>query len=353
MRLILSALLTFGIANLLQAAETGKVVIAHRGASGYLPEHTLEAKALAFAQGADFIEQDVVMTRDDQLVVIHDLTLERTTDVATVFPDRAREDGSFYVIDFTLQELRQLVVSEGFRNQGGSVVGNFPQRFPAGESRFAIHTLQEELELIAGLEQSTGRKAGIYPELKSPWFHHQHGKDLAKTVLHVLKDYGYDSRHDAVYLQSFDHAELLRLRNELMPALDMDLKLVQLVAENEWRETYERDDSGEWQPYDYQWMLTSDGLQQLARVVDGVGPSFSALVTVGGNRARPNAVVGEAHSAGLQVHPFTFRKDRGQVPPYAGSFEALVEFFLYEVGVDGVFTDFPDEALRVVQAHNR
>src|SRR5688572_33212284 len=111
MRRILSvSLIALGLANMSLAAEADKLVVAHRGASGYLPEHTLEAKVLAFAQGADFIEQDVVMTRDDQLVVIHDLTLERTTNVATVFPGRAREDGSYYVIDFTLPELRQLVV---------------------------------------------------------------------------------------------------------------------------------------------------------------------------------------------------------------------------------------------------
>src|SRR5687768_6216800 len=112
------------------AQPTDKLVIAHRGASGYLPEHRLEAKVLAFAQGADFIEQDVVMTQDDELVVFHDLTLERTTDVASRFPGRAQQDGSYYVIDFTLAELRQLQVSEGFRIVNGSPIANFPDRFP-------------------------------------------------------------------------------------------------------------------------------------------------------------------------------------------------------------------------------
>lgn len=141
----------------LQAAE--KLVVAHRGASGYLPEHTLEAKVLAFAQGADYLEQDVVMTRDDRLVVFHDLTLERMTDVATVYPGRARADGSWYLIDFTLEELRRLAVHEG---------SALPGRFPAQTGGFALHTLEEELALVAGLEQSTGRRVVIYPELKSP-----------------------------------------------------------------------------------------------------------------------------------------------------------------------------------------
>jgi glycerophosphoryl diester phosphodiesterase len=352
MRLLLSLILViFPGATALLAAEPDKLVIAHRGASGYLPEHTLEAKVLAFAQGADFIEQDVVMTRDDALVVMHDLTLERTTNVASVFPGRARDDGGYYVIDFTLQELRQLDVSEGAHQEGDARVANFPQRFPVGHTRFAIHTLQEELELTAGLAHSTGRTVGIYPELKSPWFHHQHGKDLAAAVLRTLKAYGYDSRDDAVYIQSFDHAELLRLRNELLPGLGMDVKLVQLIAENDWLETYERDGSGAWKPYDYSWMLTAEGLQTLATLVDGVGPSFGALVEADQRHATPNAIVGLAHAAGLQVHPFTFRKDAGQIPAYADSLPGLIEFFLYDVGVDGVFTDFPDEAVRVIQNH--
>ena len=148
-------LLLFGSLGMSRLLAAEPLVIAHRGASGYLPEHTLESKVLAFAQGADFIEQDVVMTRDDQLVVIHDLTLERTTDVAALFPGRARADGSYYVIDFTLEELRRLAVSEGRRQDGQA---QYPQRFPAGTSRFGLHTLEEELELIRGLEQSTGRR---------------------------------------------------------------------------------------------------------------------------------------------------------------------------------------------------
>ena len=228
-------------ATALMAQNPDKLVIAHRGASGYLPEHTLEAKVMAFAQGADFIEQDVVMTQDDQLIVFHDLTLERTTDVATRFPQRARPDGSFYVIDFTLAELRQLQVSEGFTMKEGNAVPNYPVRFPVLTSRFGIHTLQEELELIQGMNHSTGKNIGIYPELKSPWFHHQHDKDIATAVLQVLKTYGYVKRDAPIFLQSFDYVELVRVHDELMPALGMDLPLVQLIADNSWLETYALD----------------------------------------------------------------------------------------------------------------
>lgn len=334
------------------AQHSNKLVIAHRGASGYLPEHTLEAKAMAFAQGADYIEQDVVMTHDDELIVFHDLTLERTTDVASQFPDRARNDGSYYVIDFTLHELRQLHVSEGFRMIDGTPAANFPARFPIQTSRFGIHTLQEELELIQGLNHSTGNNIGIYPELKSPWFHHQHGKDIATAVLEVLKTYGYVNRESKIFLQSFDYVELVRVHDELLPALGMDLPLVQLIANNLWFETFAQDKNGIWLPYDYSWMHTADGLQTLARVATGIGPDLDMLVestSVAGN-IRPTPLLGAAHTAGLQVHAYTFRADAGQIPAYAESFADLVKIFCFTVGIDGVFTDFPDQAIRVLDA---
>jgi glycerophosphoryl diester phosphodiesterase len=160
-----------------------KVVVAHRGASGYLPEHTLEAKAMAYAMGADYIEQDVVMTKDDELIVIHDITLDRTTDVAEKFPGRARADGRHYAIDFTLAEIRTLALSEGAYMVNGERQQGLQRAFPMGKSIFRIATLAEELELIQGLNVSTGRDIGIYPEIKSPEFHLAEGKDLGRAVV--------------------------------------------------------------------------------------------------------------------------------------------------------------------------
>src|SRR5690606_16576912 len=161
---------------------------------GYLPEHTLAAKALAHAQGADYLEQDLVMTRDDELIVMHDLFLDRVTDVALRYPGRARPDGHFYAIDFTLEEIRGLPVSEPFRPgpEGGQAW--YPTRFPLWQSRFHLHTFAEEIELIQGLNATSGRQAGIYPEIKGPWFHLQQGKDPSVAVLQVLRRYGYTRR---------------------------------------------------------------------------------------------------------------------------------------------------------------
>ncbi len=313
-----------------------KIVVAHRGASGYLPEHTLEAKVLAHAQGADYIEQDVVMTRDDALVVLHDLTLDRVTDVAQHFPGRARSDGAFYAIDFTLAELRQLQVTESPQAES---------RFPAGQSRFGIHTLAEEIELIQGLNHSTGRETGLYVEIKSPWFHHQEGKDAATAILTVLKNYGYNAMTDKVFLQTFDFNELVRIHDELLPAMDMAIPLVQLIAQNEWQETFALE-AGEWRPYEYNWMLEAGGMAKLSTYANGVGPSLEMIVTAdsapGDIHFTP--LVERAHAAGLQVHPYTFRRDPGRMPAYADNFEELLRLFLDEAGVDGVFTDFPDLA---------
>lgn len=252
------------------AQTNSKVVIAHRGASGYLPEHTLPAKAMAYAQGADFLEQDLVMTKDNQLVVLHDHYLDRVTDVADRFPDRARADGRYYAIDFTLDEIKSLKFTEGFDIVDGKKVQSYPNRFPMGTSDFRVHTFQEEIEFIQGLNKSTGKNIGIYPEIKSPWFHQQEGKDISTRTLEVLKDYGYTTKDANVYLQCFDANELKRIKNTLQPKLGMDLKLIQLIAYTDWNETQEQKPDGSWVNYSYDWMFEPDSMKEVAKYADGI-----------------------------------------------------------------------------------
>ena len=319
------------------AQSSAKVVVAHRGASGYLPEHTLPAKAMAYAMGADYVEQDVVMTKDDQLIVIHDITLDRTTDVAAKFPGRARADGGHYAVDFTLAEILSLDITEGMSEEDGSRQVDYPARFPAGKSIFKIHTLAQEIEFVQGLNKSTGRDVGIYPEIKSPGFHLAEGKDLGRAVLEVLKRYGYTSKSEKVFVQTFEFAELKRLHDELMPALGIDLKLVQLL------------DGGE----ENEWMQSADGMREIAQYADGVGPEKSMIVDRDSMPGKPmiSDLVKLAHTNGMQVHPYTFRLDPGQVPAYASSFEQMLEIFYFQADVDGVFTDFPDRAVEFLQSH--
>lgn len=299
------------------------IVIAHRGASGYLPEHTLEAKALAYGLGADYLEQDVVATRDSRLVVLHDLHLDDVTDVARRFPDRHRADGLHYAIDFDLEELRQLAVSE--RRKPGSASARFPNRFPPDAALFKIATLDQELAFVAGLNRSMRRTVGIYPEIKHPRWHREHGVDLAKLLLEALSAHGYESTESAAYVQCFDADELRRVREEL----GCRLKLVQLVGEE-----------AEYAP-----LLTAEGLGRVARYADALGSSYKQLVAGPSFPLRRSALADSAKGAGLSLHPYTFRRD--DLPAYATDFEELLRAFFRDIGVDGLFCDQPDIAVRV------
>lgn len=333
------------------AVPHDKIIIAHRGASGYLPEHTLESKALAFAQGADYLEQDLAMSKDDHLIVIHDHFLDGLTDVAKKFPDRAREDGRYYVMDFTLDELKSLEMTENFTtDEHGEQKAVYPGRFPLWKSHFTLHTFEEELEFIQGLEKSTGRSVGIYPEIKAPWLHHQNGKDIARKTLEVLKKYGYDSRDDRVYLQTFDYNELRRIKQELLPALGMDVKLVQLVAYSDWGETQEQNEQGEWVNYNYDWMFEAGAMSKIAEDADGVGPGWYMLIDE--QASKPGAVVlsnlpAEIEASGMELHPYTVRKDA--LPEYVSSMEEMLDILLNRAKCSGVFTDFPDIAVKFVE----
>ncbi|MGD0958838.1 MAG: glycerophosphodiester phosphodiesterase [Methylomonas sp.] len=301
------------------------ITIAHRGASGYLPEHTLAGKVLAYGMGADFIEQDVLITKDNQAVVLHDLYLEAVTDVADIFPGRSRTDGHFYVIDFSLSELRALNIHERVDPKSGVLA--FPGRFPLNGARFQIATLEEEIALIQGLNKSSGKNIGIYTEIKSPAWHRMQGKDIGKIVLTILNEKGYTESSDNIYVQCFDPDELKRLRFELHSRL----KLIQLIGDNLDHE------SGA----DYEYLQMPAGLNEISQYADGIGPGLTRVVTGrdGSGRLVFSKLVENAHKNGLQVHVYTLRKDR--LPPFTHDFNELLTA-LFEQSVDGVFTDFPD-----------
>ena len=307
------------------------LIIAHRGASGYLPEHTLAAKGLAHDMGADYLEQDVVASRDDELVVLHDIFLDRVTDVAAVFPGRERGDGRFYVRDFVLEELQALHVWERMNADGTPV---YPQRYPAKSGNFQVSTLREELAFIQRLNEQTGRCAGIYPEIKRPAWHKAEGVDMAPRLLEELAEFGYENRDDPVFLQCFDDAELRRLKQEL----GCPFRLVQLIGENSWREA----------ETDFDALRTPQGIRTLAQTVDAIGPHLLQLFRLPEADAAPVAtgLVNAAHEAGLLVHPFTFRAD--EIPSGFASFADLVRYFVVDLRVDGLFTDFPDQVLELL-----
>jgi glycerophosphoryl diester phosphodiesterase len=317
MKLYLLGLLILAFTS--QVITAKPLVIAHRGAPGYLPEHTLQSVALAYAQGADFIEQDLVVTKDSKIIVLHDIHLETVTNVEQIFPSRNRQDGRYYALDFTLAELKTLNVHERQDTQGKQV---FPNRYQ-GKGTFHIATFEEQIELIQQLNRQLNKTIGFYPEIKSPAWHREQGVDISQLVMAVLRKHQLDDADKAIYVQCFDFAETQRLRNDL----EVKVKLIQLIGENDWQES----------PTDYDFLKTPLGLEAIANVAQGIGPWIPQLIDL--KTMQPTAFVKQAHIAGLQVHPYTFRKDA--LPDNINQKQTLNMLF-NDLQVDGLFTDFTD-----------
>jgi len=280
-----------------EAQYTGKTNVAHRGASAYAPEHTAAAYRLALEQGAHYVEQDLQITKDGMLVCVHDLTLERTTNVEEVFPDRFRteRDGRTWpVADFTLAEIKRLDAGAWF-----------DAKF-AGER---VPTFQEAIEIVRG-------KAGLFPETKAPEVYGGLGFDMERLVLDELKTHrldtpGADAR-TPVIVQSFSPESLRKMRG-----MGTKLPLVLLISNLD--STRER------------W-LSDEGLKQARTFADGIGPAKSLLV------ADPT-LAPRARALGFSITPYTFRS-AGM--PAGQTVEEEMATFLYDIGVDAVFTDNPD-----------
>ncbi len=331
-------------------SASAPLIIAHRGASGYAPEHTLAAYALAVLQGADYIEPDLVMTRDSQLVARHDNELGLTTDVAQrpEFAERKRTqtvDGvsleGWFSEDFSLAELKTLRAIE-----------RIPQQRPGNtrfDGQFEIPTLQEVIDLAKRLEASQQRGIGLYPETKHPTHFQRLNLAMEEPLLATLKRNGYDSAEAPVYIQSFEVDNLQKLSKLTA------IRLVQLL----WVEG---------QPYDqqvlgsglgYQQMITPEGLKNIARYASGIGPEKGMIIPrdAAGNLTEPTSLVRDAHAAGLKVHPYTFRAENaflptrlrnGNEPAARGDIDAELRAFL-ATGIDGLFIDQPDIAVRLRQ----
>lgn len=325
------------------------LIIAHRGASGYVPEHTLAAYALAVLQGADYIEPDLVMSKDGQLIARHDNELGLTTDVAQrpEFANRQRTqtiDGvtlnGWFSEDFTLAELKTLRAIE-----------RIPQIRPGNarlDGNFSIPTLQEIIDLVKSLQLSQQRVIGLYPETKHPTHFQQLGLALEKPLVKLLKKNGYKNAKAPVYIQSFE-VENLKTLSRLT-----SIRLVQLF--------------GAGQPFDqqvlgtgltYAQMASPAGLKAISRYAAGVGPEKSYIIPRDANgnldAANATAFVANAHAHGLKVHPYTFRAENtflpanlrtGSDPQARGDSAAEIQLFL-DAGIDGLFIDQPDIAVRL------
>ena len=319
-----------------QAAVTYRPqVAAHRGASGYLPEHTLPAKAMAYALGPDYIEQDVIMSKDDVLMIMHDPVLDTTTDVAKKFPGRARADGSYYAVDFTYPELRSLALTERFNPKTGKPV--FAGRFPVDSGiNFQIPTLEEELKLIQGLNKSTGGNVGVYVEVKEPAFYAREGKDITGAVIEMLDRYGYNSPEAKSILQIFDYDAVKAAREKGWKG---DLAMLVLRGGQ-----HLTDDKAV-----HEWLLTPEGVAEVSKYATIYAPWFShlAVPTPDGKGYKVSSLADLARKNGMKVHSWTHRRDA----PFKGfkdSREALDAAFK-EIRLDGLFSDFPGDVAQYLK----
>ena len=356
------------------------LVLGHRGASGYVPEHTLESYRLAIALGADAIEPDLVSTKDGVLIARHEPMLSGTTNVASFakFANRKRTsviDGVSYTdwfsVDFTLAEVKELRASERVADRN--------QKF---NGAFEIITLQDVIELAKKETIRTGRTISIYPETKHPTWHNAEGKPLEAALVSVLSAAGWTKKTDPVFIQSFEISNLKQLRGltglrlvQLLSCYDNDLATGNCIyipldadsAPGDWIAANDR--------RTYADMITPAGMADIAKYADGVGPwkrqfigvkalAFGAdgkpadfngdgsIDEADGTTIKNSSLVANARTASLFVHPYTFRTDRAFARDYAGGGKGNASAVnaeyrqMWSLGVDGLFTDFPDDAVK-------
>ena len=345
------------------------LVIGHRGASGYLPEHTLEAYALAVELGADFIELDLVATKDGRLIARHEPNIIQTTNVKDLpqFADRKRtalidgvEEKGFFASDFTLAEIKTL-----------RAVQAVPERDQRFNGLYQIPTLEEIIDFVKRKSRQQGRTVGLYVETKHPTYHRSLGLPLEDRLLAALAQAGWNRRDAPVFIESFETANLRYLRSR------STVKLIQLIDADDvnldgsislvkpFDRPYDWTVSG--RPGLFKDLLTPQGLAEVRTYADGIGPWKRYIVSTRGTDANgdgkpddingdglvdegdrtllpPSNLVEEAHKVGLLVHPFTFRNERTRLAAeYKGNPVTEYQQF-YQLGVDGVFSDFVDTA---------
>lgn len=280
------------------APNRTKRVTAHRGASGYLPEHTLAAYATAHAMGADYIEPDVVVAKDGTLVCLHDLWLETTTNAAARFPGRQRPDGHFYAADFTLPEIKSL-----------EVYGRAKEADRKNLAGYQVATLEELILIVQELNRTTQRNCGLLVETKAAGFHLKEGKPLEAPVLAMLDKYGYRGPDSLALIQCFEADHLKRLRLEHKTTLP----LMFLTGKN----------------------LPEAEVEALAAYVNGINPSRNAVESAPGKPINDLAMLRATKQRGLKMFVWTFNAE-----------EEAIRRFLFDYGVDGVITNNPDVGVR-------
>jgi glycerophosphoryl diester phosphodiesterase len=322
------------------AVQPRPIVIGHRGAAGHLPEHTLAGYTLAIELGADYIEPDLVITKDGVLIARHENELSDTTDVAQRFPNRRAEktiDGKvvrgWFSEDFTLAEIKTLRARE-----------RLPFRDHGHDGLYEIPMLEVIIALARRKGDERGRAVGLYPETKHPTYFRALGLPLEEPLLAVLERNGLAGAAAPVFIQSFEVGNLKALSRATR------LPLIQLIGPAH-AQPWDFAAAGDRRTYGD--LITPAGLAEIARYGRGIGPDKSLILPIAPDRSLrpPTSLVSDAHAAGLLVHPYTFRNEpRFLAKDYGG--DPLAEYRrMFALGVDGVFSDFPDSAVKARAAY--
>jgi glycerophosphoryl diester phosphodiesterase len=307
----------------INAKALERMAIAANGGSGPLA-NTLPAITLAGIMDVDFIELKLVATKDNILIVHNDLMLDPATDVATIFPDRARQDGRFYAIDFTLSEIRQL------RRIPDPTLS---QSVPA----CTIPTFEEALSLLKYIEREMYKKSGVAAHILQPQFHRNEGKDISSYVLQSLSQYGYEPPPDRFILLCLDGDELQRIHRDLLPGMGMKVALMQLI---DTPASTILSNTSLPAPYDYRWMLTRLGLRVVSSYADSIA-LHTRYFTDGVEPSLPDTYIKDAKTLGLKTYAFTLQDNPQTFPAHSRSYADMLDHFYSQRGLDGIITASP------------
>jgi glycerophosphoryl diester phosphodiesterase len=309
------------------------LIIGHRGACGYRPDHTLESYQLAIDQGADFVEADVVITKDGELICRHDSDLGPSTDVAKRFAERKRQvviDGTleegWFAHDFTLAEIKSLRARQPLAFRDRSFDG-----------MFSVPTFEEQLKLVQSANRTRRQPIGVIPEIKHSTYHAGLGLPIEDRLLALLEKYGYTTRESACVIQSFETANLKSL------ARRTGVRLLQLLGEPDGMPGDILAAGGK---TTYADLMSERGLQEVAGYAWGVGPSKELVLPIGED-GRDQAVapwLAHARQAGLKVVVYTFRNEAKYLAREYGGDPLKEHERWFAIGIDALFTDFPDTA---------
>lgn len=323
---VISVLLFFSIAG----HGWAKMVIA-RSSDHFLPASSLSALAISIARGAETVYLSLAMSADNQVILLGDTAVNELTNAAELFPEKIRDDGSYHVMDFTLAELQQLsLVSTSH------TITDPPRPALVPLPQIRLATLDDAFNLIKTMQNNLGRRIEIIAEIKKSWQYRHEARDISRTVIERCRQHGYTSHDSGIYLASYDPEELQRIDKELFAQLGVDLKIFQLIEKNSGSEI-KRLERGRWLNYNYDWIYTKFGLKAVSTYADMLSLMPDFLVSETGDLLHQEYIE-DAHLLGLKIiiHPIDQLAE--SLPPFAISFESLLEFCLFTAGADGLVT---------------